>query len=149
MTLLIVDEAETLTEQSLEYIRRLRDLAEIGVVLIGTERLFPLVRDPRGRFGQISSRVGFWPPVITAITQDDAKALACAAFAADGIDEQLTDEVYDALWQVCDGSARVLCEAVIPGLRDYALHRGTALTPAVIFKVSTDVLGFKRPTRRA
>ncbi len=141
-SLFIIDEAETLTESSLEYIRRLRDLAGIGIVLAGTERLFPLVRDPRGRFGQISSRVGFWPPIIKSITRDDAEALARAAFEPDGVQEQLTDETLDALWQVCDGSARVLCEAIVPGVRDYGLRKGKALTKELIFKVGNDVLGF-------
>lgn len=147
-TLLIVDEAETLTEQSLEYIRRLRDLAGIGVVLTGTERLYPLVRDPRGQFGQISSRVLFWPPVISAITEEDAEALARAALAGDNIGDQITAAVLDAFWQVCDGSARVLCEAIIPGVRDYGLRKGLPLTPELIFKVGTDILGF-RAKRRA
>lgn len=147
-TLLIVDEAETLTEQSLEFIRRLRDLAGIGVVLTGTERLYPLVRDPRGQFGQISSRVGFWPPAITSITEKDAEELVRAAFAGDGVHDQLTPDVLDALWQVCDGSARVLCEAIIPGVRDYGLRKGAALSPELVFKVGTDVLGF-RIRRRA
>lgn len=141
-SLLIVDEAETMTESSLEYIRRLRDLAQIGIVLAGTERLFPLVRDPRGRFGQISSRVGFWPPVIKSITRDDCDMLAQAAFEEDGVTDQLTPEVMDALWQVCDGSARVLCEAIIPGVRDYGLRKGLPLSKDLVFKVGTDVLGF-------
>lgn len=147
--LLIVDEADTLTEQAMEYIRRLRDLAQIGVVLTGTERLQPLVRDPRGQFGQISSRVNYWPPVITAITEEDAEALARAAFADDEeATAQLTPEVLDAFWQVCDGSARVLCEAIVPGVRDYGLSKGRPLTPELVFKVGTDVLGF-RVKRRA
>jgi DNA transposition AAA+ family ATPase len=142
-----MDEAETLTEQSLEYIRRLRDIAGIGIVLTGTERLFPMVHDPRGRFGQISSRVGFWPPVIKSITEEDSVALARSALAGDGVEEQIDDEVLDALWQVCGGSARLLCEAIIPGVRDYGLRRGLALSPGLIFKVGQDVLGFNK--RRA
>jgi hypothetical protein len=147
-SLLIVDEAETLTEQSLEYIRRLRDLAGIGVVLTGTERLFPLVRDPRGQFGQISSRVGFWPPVIASIREEDAEALARAALADDGVADDLTPEVLDAFWQVADGSARVLCEAIIPGVRDYGLRKGLPLSAELVFRVGTEVLGF-RAKRRA
>lgn len=141
-SLLIVDEAETMTESSLEYIRRLRDLAQIGIVLAGTERLFPLVRDPRGRFGQISSRVGFWPPIIKSITRDDCDLLAQAAFEEDGVTDQLNPDVMDALWQVCDGSARVLCEAIVPGVRDYGLRKGRTLSPELIFKVGQEVLGF-------
>lgn len=144
-SLLILDEAETVTAGTLEIVRRIRDLAGIGVVLSGTERLLPMIRDPRGRFGQISSRVGFWPPVIRGITEADAHALARAALASDV--DTLDEPVLNALWQVCDGSARVLCEGLIPGVRDYGLKQGHALSPELIFKVGQDVLGF-RPARR-
>lgn len=143
--LLIIDEAETVTPTTLEIARRIRDLARIGVVLAGTERLQPMIRDPRGRFGQVSSRVSFWPPVIKGITEADAHALARAALADDV--DGLEEDVLNALWQVCDGSARVLCEGLIPGVRDYGLKQGHALSPQLIFKVGQDVLGF-RPARR-
>lgn len=140
--LLILDEADTTTAATLEHVRRIRDLAGVGVVLAGTERLRPMLQDPRGRFGQISSRVGFWPPVIKSITADDAAALAVAALEADGIEP--TAEVLDALWQACAGSARVLCEGVIPGVRDYGLSAGHALTPELVYRVAQDLLGFRR-----
>ena len=140
--LLILDEADTTTAATLEHVRRIRDLAGVGVVLAGTERLKPMLQDPRGRFGQISSRVGFWPPVIKSITADDAAALAAAALEQDGIDPDAA--VLDALWQACAGSARVLCEGVIPGVRDYGLAAGHALTPELVFRVAQDLLGFRR-----
>jgi hypothetical protein len=141
--LLILDEADTTTAATLEHVRRIRDLAEVGVVLAGTERLRPMLQDPRGRFGQISSRVGFWPPVIKSITADDASALSTAALDQDGIDPDAA--VLDALWQACGGSARVLCEGIIPGVRDYGLAAGHALTPELVFRVAQDLLGFRRP----
>ncbi|WP_290906530.1 AAA family ATPase [Aquabacterium sp.] len=140
--LLILDEADTTTAATLEHVRRIRDLAGVGVVLAGTERLRPMLQDPRGRFGQISSRVGFWPPVIKSITADDAAALATAALEQDGIDPDAA--VLDALWQACAGSARVLCEGVIPGVRDYGLAAGHALTPELVYRVAQDLLGFRR-----
>lgn len=142
-TLIILDEAETVTGQTLEYLRRIRDQAEVGVLLTGTEKLGPLVRDPRGRFGQISSRVGFWPKTIRAITEDDAAALTEA-----GLGMELEEAVLDAFWQMCDGSARVLCDALIPGVRDYGTGKGMTLTPELVFKIGEEVLGFRRPARR-
>ncbi len=142
-SLLIIDEAETVTAQTLEYVRRISDLAEIGVVLSGTEKLKPLIKDPHGRFGQISSRVGFWPAVIKSITADDARAICTAALP----DHDLDDEVHDAFWQVCDGSARVLARSLIPGVRDYGLNKGMDLTPRLIFEVGQKLLGFSA-TRR-
>lgn len=146
-SLLILDEAETVTTQCLEYVRRISDKAGVGVVLSGTERLKPMIKDPHGRFGQISSRVSFWPPVIQGITERDAHAITEAAFELDEID--ITDEIRNAFWQVCDGSARVLANSLIPGVRDYGLRQGKALTPELIFKVGQELLGFHRSARRA
>lgn len=141
-SLLIIDEAETVTSQTLEYVRRISDLAEIGVVLSGTEKLKPLIKDPHGRFGQISSRVGFWPAVIKGITADDARAICEAALP----DHELDDELHDAFWQVCNGSARVLAKSLIPGVRDYGLNKGLTLSPTLIFEVGQQLLGFAATT---
>lgn len=144
-SLLIVDEAETVTAQTLEYVRRIRDLARIGVVLSGAEDLKPMLRDPRGRFGQISSRVGFWPPIVKGITEEDAQTIVRALL---GEREDLTEEVLDAFWQVCAGSARVLAEDVVTGVRDYGLKKGKPLTPELVFKVGQDLLGYRKPPAR-
>jgi len=138
-SLLIMDEAETVSPATLEYVRRISDKAHIGAVLAGTERLKPLLKDPHGRFGQISSRTGFWPRVIKGITEDDAVALARASFDKK---HKLTDEVLDALWQMCDGSARVLVSSLIPGIKDYGLSKGIKLSPELVFRVGQQVLGF-------
>lgn len=143
--LLVLDEAETTTPGCLEYVRRLRDLAGIGVVLMGTEKLEPMVRDAAGRFGQISSRVGYWASA-NAIRPQDAHALTSRAFMGEGV--ELTTEVLDAFWQACDGSARVLCEGIIPGVRDYGLKKGLPLTPALVHEVTYKILGYHNRKRR-
>jgi len=144
-SLLILDEAETVSTKTLEYARRISDKAHVGLVLSGTEKLQPLIKDPQGRFGQVSSRVGFWPPVIKGITQDDCEALAAAALS--DFDIELTEEILDAFWQMCDGSARVLVSALIPGIKDYGLKKKKELTPELIFKVGQTLLGFKKARR--
>jgi type II secretory pathway predicted ATPase ExeA len=73
--LLIVDEAETLTPHQLHTLRRLRDLANVGIVLAGTEWLTGLIKPERGQFDQIRSRCGFWPETVRGITAEDAAAL--------------------------------------------------------------------------
>lgn len=142
--LIILDEAETCSPSTLEYLRRIRDLAQAGVVLCGTEKLMPMVRDPRGRFGQISSRVLYWPPIIRRCSADDIRALAEACMP----DVALDAELLRALEVACDGSARVLCDGVLPGLRDYGLGKGHQLTAALIQKISRDLLGFTPAARR-
>jgi DNA transposition AAA+ family ATPase len=142
--LLIIDEAETVQASTLEYVRRISDKAGIGVVLAGTEKLSPMIRDTQGRFGQISSRVGFWPEVIKAIDPSDCRALVEAAFRADKV--KLTTDIHDALWQCCGGSARVLMNNLIPGIRDYGLAKGHALTPELVMKLFNNLLGYKTKT---
>lgn len=136
--LILLDEAETCSASTLEYLRRVRDLAGAGVVLCGTERLMPMIRDPRGRYGQISSRINYWPPVIKRCNNDDIRELTRAYLPS----VELTDELLDSFERACDGSARVLCEGVIPGVLDYGINKGRELTPALVKKISRDLLGF-------
>jgi len=140
-TLLILDEAEKVTTQTLEYVRRISDLAEIGVVLSGTEYLRPLIRDPRGRFGQISSRVGFWPPVIKQIHYTDSRKIVDAAI---GDKVELTEELHQAFYKVCDGSARVLARTLIPAVHDYGIRKGIAITPKLIHTLGEKLLGYAK-----
>ena len=139
--LLIVDEAETLSPNTLEYIRRIRDLANVGVVLSGTEKLQIILRNKHGRFGQISSRVNYWARTVRSITQQDVELLA-REYLADQ-HKALTADVLDALWQASDGSARVLVEGIIPGLRDYVLSEDQPLTGEAVHAVATDILGYQ------
>lgn len=138
--LLIIDEAETLTAGALEYIRRIRDLANVGVVLAGTERLYSMLRSTQGKFGQISSRVTYWAKPQRNITREDVYALTDAYMVGLGV--QLNDDIRETFWHCCDGSARVLVEGLIPGIKDYVLNEGQDLTPEAIHEVAHEILGY-------
>lgn len=138
--LLVVDEAENLSAAALEYLRRIRDMSRIGLVLVGTEKLTALIKPQHGQFDQIRSRVSMWPATIEAISRDDADDMTRAALSGDF--GELPDEVLEALWAYCSGSARVLNEGLIPALRDYG--SGRSLTPALVEQVASKVL-FMRP----
>lgn len=56
--LIIVDEAELLPYKALETLRRIHDLAGVGVVLAGMPRLLINLKGSRGEFEQLYSRVG-------------------------------------------------------------------------------------------
>lgn len=142
--LLVIDEADKITDQALEYARRISDLAEIGLVLAGTEKLHPMVRDPLGRHGQISSRVGFWPPIIKGIKREDAAAIARAAFTGRAIEGELADEVLEAFWQMCDGRARVLAK-LIRNVIELGLEQGHALSGQLVYSAGQQLMGLKRP----
>ncbi len=137
--LLIVDEAETMQPRALEYLRRIRDKAGVGVVLSGTERLTGLIQPEHGQFDQIRSRVGYWPATVTAITREDADAVTQAGFP----DLDLTQDVLDALWRYNDGSIRVLVEDLIPAIRDYGIGKGRPFNAALVKQIATEVLRLK------
>jgi DNA transposition AAA+ family ATPase len=134
--LILVDEAENLSAQSLHYLRRIRDKASVGVVLAGTEKLQALIKPEHGQFDQIRSRVAMWPATIEAITRDDADDITRDALRDV---PEVPDEVLEALWAYCKGSARVLTESLIPALRDYGIGRH-ALSAALVDKIARDVL---------
>ena len=119
-SLIILDEAETLTPHQLHTIRRIRDTANIGIVLAGTEHLSGLIRPAHGQFDQIRSRVGFWPETVKGITEADAAALTQSAFGA----EEVPEEVIARLFAYCKGSARMLVEGLIAALLAFLRDRG-------------------------
>lgn len=142
--LLIVDEANRCNADTLEYLRRIRDMAGVGIVLVGTEKLAELIQPERGQFDQVRSRVGMWPATVKKITRDDADELARAALHEMG---DLSDEVLDTLWRYCDGSARVLMEGFVPNIRDFFAGQ-RPLRPEHIEGVARDVLFMNVPGRR-
>lgn len=133
-TLFIFDEAETVTPGVLNALRRLRDIANVGIVLCGTEYLRGLLKPEHGQFDQIRSRCGFFPETIQAITKDDAAALVQASFGA----EEVADEAIDRLYRYCQGSARMLVEGLIAGLREF--RDGRQLTVKLVDAVAKQAL---------
>lgn len=120
--LVIVDEAEKLNGTALEYLRRIRDKAGVGVVLSGTQKLHELLKPTTGQFDQIRSRISMWPKTIEGISRDDADDLARESLGRD-LKTELSDDVLDSLWAYGGGSARMLMESLVPGLRDYAVGK--------------------------
>jgi len=145
--LLILDEAKRVNAGTLETLRDLRDLAGVGVVLAGTPVLYHMLRDVHGRFGQISSRIIFWPPTMNAITEPDSHAITRAGLEAFGYGEP-SATILDACWQACEGSARVLAENLLPALRDYVLRKGIALSAEVVYQAAEEILGYSRRDRK-
>lgn len=133
-SLIIIDEAETLTPKQLHLIRRIRDKANIGVVLSGTEYLNGLIKPEHGQFDQIRSRTGFWPETIKRITKEDAAALVQAGFPADDVSDAVIDRLYD----YSRGSARMLVEGLIAGVQQF--RKGRDLDVSLIDAVAKQAL---------
>lgn len=134
-TLILVDEAETLNPAALHYLRRLRDKAQVGVVLAGTPKLHSLIAPVGGEFDQIRSRVCFWPKTIRAVTPQDAEAVILACFNEIEVDEA----TIKTLWHYSKGSMRVLTEDLIPAIKDYGL-KDHPLTADLVHNIANKVL---------
>lgn len=145
--LLLVDEAENLSGTALHYLRRIRDKAGVGVVLAGTEKLLALLKPEHGQFDQIRSRVSMWPETIKSISRDDMDDMAREALKAD-FGTEIPDEVLDALWDYCSGSARVLMESLVPALRDYGLGKNP-LSAKLVESIAAKVLFMPKRGGRA
>ncbi len=136
-TLLIIDEAETLTPKALHYLRRIRDKAGIGIVLSGTENLSSLIKQVHGEFDQIRSRVNFWPNTVNGIKREDAEAIIANAFTDEG---DVEEDVIEQLWRYSSGSMRMLVEDLIPAVRDYGLKKDHELSVDLIDSIAHKVL---------
>lgn len=133
-SLIVVDEAETMTSKQLHMFRRIRDKANIGIVLAGTEHLSGLIKPEHGQFDQIRSRSGFWPETVRGISAEDAAALVQSAFGA----EEVSEDVIARLFAYCKGSARMLCEGLIPGIKEF--RRGRPLDTKLVDAVAKQAL---------
>ena len=137
--LIVADEAENMSASALQHLRRIRDMAQIGMVLVGTEKLSGLIKPQHGQFDQIRSRVGMWPETIKRISRDDSDDMARTALDM----PDLPNDVLNTLWDYSQGSARVLNENLVPAIKDYGM--GVTLTTHVIESIAAKVLFMSRP----
>lgn len=149
--LIIADEANNLCPIALHYLRRIRDKAGVGIVLTGNQKLHAMLAPEVGPFQELRSRVSMWPPTIEVITRDDMDDIARKTLETfkngDGTQVQATDEVLDALWAYCKGSARTLTESLLPAIRDYGAGRHP-VNAKLIDKLAATVVFIKRADAR-
>lgn len=140
-SLLIVDEAENITDMALHYIRTLHDETGMGVVLAGTEDLLGKVMPESSIFHQIGSRITFRPATIRGITRNDADQVVMASFKDD-----IDTDVLDAMWTYSAGSIRQLTKALIPHVKRFAYAKGHGLTAELVHKIAKQVLNLAPAT---
>jgi DNA transposition AAA+ family ATPase len=149
--LVIADEANNLCPIALHYLRRVRDKAGVGIVLTGNQKLHAMLAPEVGQFQELRSRVSMWPPTIETITRDDMDDIARKTLEtlknADDTAVQATDEVLEALWSYCKGSARTLTESLLPAIRDYGVGRHL-VNAKLIDKIASTVCFIKRGDAR-
>ncbi|MDP8079547.1 AAA family ATPase [Phocoenobacter skyensis] len=98
--LILVDEAELLSTRSLEFLRRIHDLTNVGVVLAGMPRLIVNLRGKNNELAQLYSRVGFACDLGSELDEEDLGLLASETLG--------TDEFNAPLIKACKGNARRL-----------------------------------------
>lgn len=98
--LLIVDEAELLTNKPLEVLRRIHDKSGIGMVLAGMPRLRANLRGARGQYKQLYSRIGLALDLKDKLPQEDIGMLCESVLGTDAFNSRLN--------AVSDGNARRL-----------------------------------------
>jgi len=99
--LLMIDEAEWLPTETLEYVRRIHDKAGIGIVLCGLARLERNVRGNREQFLQLSSRIQLVTR-LKNLTQKDAEAYLESRF------EKYADGCGEALFELSGRNCRIM-----------------------------------------
>jgi DNA transposition AAA+ family ATPase len=78
--LIIVDEAENLPYKGLELLRRLYDIAKIGILLVGMPELIANLRGNKGEYRQLYSRIGVHAHIPTMKEHpEDVKSLVKSA----------------------------------------------------------------------
>ncbi len=86
--LIIIDEAELLAYKSLEIVRRIHDMAGVGIVLAGMPRLRANLRGKKGEYKQLYSRIGFVKDLIDRLPEDDIGLLCESAVGTAAFNEQ-------------------------------------------------------------
>jgi len=140
--LLILDEAEKVNANTLEHVRRISDLAEVGCVLSGAEELRGLVKSIDGRHGQISSRVGFWPELIQGISKKDANLIVTTVLENYGYETNA--KLNKAFWDMSEAKARVLAK-LLRNLIEMGLRKGHTLSANLIVEMGKQAMGIQPP----
>lgn len=100
--LILVDEAEHLPYRALELIRRIHDKAEVGVALVGMERLKANLQGDPNHFAQLYSRIGSYRK-IEGLSLPDVSAMVVARLG-----QQVSDDTLASLAKACRSNARTL-----------------------------------------
>jgi hypothetical protein len=131
--LLIIDQAEFLSEKSLDLLRTINDKAHVGVILMGLPRLFYILRGKRGENEYLFTRVSsHWR--LDETQPEDVQAIVNAILPSIN---GLWKEFYANARSFADGNengkanARTLCHLVSSTIKMANLNN-VAITPELI-----------------
>ena len=134
--LIILDEASRPHGSCLEVLRDISDDTQTALVFAGREFLYERLKDPGGRFGEISSRILSWFPPVKALKEEDVRALIKA-----GLPDMSGKDLIEMTYQCSENNARLLAHLIdkidASGL-NYKKGSTQQLSPEVISKIYTD-----------
>lgn len=113
--LIIIDEAEHLPYRALELLRRIYDMAEVGILLVGMPRLIKNIKGLHGQFLQLYSRVGIASKV-EKLNEDDVKTMLQSTLNA------FSNDVLRTFFSSSNGNARILSKLIKRSLRIAAIN---------------------------
>lgn len=123
--LLIIDEAENLSYQVLEVVRRVHDKAGIPVALIGMPRLSGNLRGEAGLYKQLYTRVGIYIEV-AGIQDEDYEAFYTQAPVAVDVDAKAE------IRRRCHGNIRMLDKLMRKAVRIAMKAGENAINPQIV-----------------
>lgn len=105
-SLVILDEADYLKADALEFVRRLvYDMGESGLVLMGLPRLKGMIQNLRNDHRQLESRIGI-NLQLDGLTKSDAKTIATSVW------ENIPQDVINALYDVSKNDVRQYAKVI-------------------------------------
>ena len=105
-SLVILDEADYLNADALEFTRRLvNDLGEAGLVLIGLPRLKGMILNLKNDHSQLASRIGVFLS-LDGLSKTDAKTIARSVW------EDCTEDVITAMYEISGADVRQFCKII-------------------------------------
>jgi DNA transposition AAA+ family ATPase len=86
--LIIIDESEHLPFRAMDLLRRIKDKADVGIIMAGTKVLLRNLKGKHGEYAQLYSRVGICTE-LTVISKDNFRELVTRVFGNDEYAEMI------------------------------------------------------------
>ena len=127
---LIIDEADYLSDSALELLRRvINDKSRTGVVLVGLPRLEFKIRNLRNDHQQLQSRIGVMAK-LSKLQRSDAEKIIT------GVWENIDKDIMDAIIQTSNGSTRTLVKLMGRVHQTMGINKSDKLTVEIITEAS-------------
>jgi DNA transposition AAA+ family ATPase len=128
---IVIDEAENLSIDALNLVRRINDKAHVGIVLLGLPRLYYNMKGYRADYAYLYSRAGFVRQLQTLSLEDVTKIVERIFPKSNGI-----SNVY---YKACEGNGRKL-EKLLKRSKDVMLYNSMKMISASVVEEVSKLL---------